>query len=136
VPDLAHLADELAIRELLAAYCHRVDDGRFDDLVELFTPDGAFVRGTRTHSGRDALLAYFRPGKGGPSSAGRHLTLNPEIAIDGARGRVLADFLYLRVVDGKITPVIAGRYRDELVRGDDGRWRFARRVVEDWPPLA
>lgn len=131
--DLTRIADELAVRELLAAYCHRVDDGLFDALVELFTPDGAFVRGKRAYEGRAALLAFFGARQGTPEQRGRHLTLNPEIAIDGRRARVLADFLYLRMIDGKITPVITGRYRDELVRGDDGRWRFARRVVEEWP---
>lgn len=134
--DLTHLADTLAIHELLAAYCHRVDDGRFDELVELFTADGGFVRGKRTYEGRAALLAFFGARQATPEQRGRHLTLNPEISIDGARARVLADFLYLRMIEGKITPVITGRYRDDLVRGDDGRWRFARRVIEEWPPRA
>lgn len=134
--DLTRIADELAIRELLAAYCHRVDDGLFDELVGLFTPDGAFVRGRRTYEGRAALLAFFDARQATPEQRGRHLTLNPEIAVDGATARVLADFLYLRMVDGKLTPVITGRYHDELVRCDDGRWRFARRVIEEWPPRA
>ena len=46
------------------------------------------------------------------------------------------------VVDGR-AHVAAGRYQDQMVRGDDGRWRFAERQVtffywvpgdEDWAP--
>lgn len=132
--DPARLADELAIRGVLAAYCHRCDDGRFVELLELFAPDAAFVRGATTIAGHAALLAYFEDRQGLPEQRGRHLTLNLEVEIDGCRARALSDFLYLKVVDGRITPLLAGRYRDDLVRAEDGGWRFSRREVEDWPP--
>jgi hypothetical protein len=44
--------------------------------------------------------------------------------------------LYFKLVVGRIAPAVAGRYRDELVRMDDGRWRFMRREVGDWAPAA
>lgn len=135
--DVKRITDELAIRGVLAAYCHRVDDARTAELLELFTADGAFVRGAREIVGHAALQAFFGRSQGlTPEKRGRHLTLDPEIEVDGDRARVEADYLYLGMVDGKITPVLAGRYHDELVRGADGRWRFFRRVVEDWPPRA
>jgi SnoaL-like protein len=43
------------IRDTVARYAHCVDDGRFDDLVALFTPDGVLeVEGEPAHRGRDA----------------------------------------------------------------------------------
>lgn len=132
----ARVADELAVRGVLAAYCHRCDDGRFDELLELFSDGAAFVRGATVIAGHAALRAFFAEHQGRPEQRGRHLTLNSEVEIDGARAHVLSDFVYLRRVDGRIVPAIAGRYRDELVRGDDGRWRFARREVEDWASTA
>jgi hypothetical protein len=32
--------DKDAIRELMAEYCYRLDDGRYDDMAALFTQDG------------------------------------------------------------------------------------------------
>lgn len=129
-----HLADELAILKLFAAYCHRCDDGLFADMVELFVPDGVFERGKMRLEGRAALLAFLEK-RQAAAQRGRHLTLNPEIDVDGDRATAQSDFLFMRIVDGKIVPLITGRYRDDLVRCDDGRWRFARRLIEDWPPL-
>ena len=134
--DATRIAAELAIRDVLAAYCHRCDDGRFAELAELFAPDGAFVRGALVIEGRAALVAYFEDRQGRPEQRGRHLTLNSEITIDGAAARALSDFVYLKLVDGKPVPFLAGRYRDDFARTPDGRWHLTRRVVEDWPPLA
>jgi hypothetical protein len=128
------IADELAIRQLLAAYCHHCDDGRFSELLELFAPEASFVRGTTMLSGRAALRAFFEDRQGRPELRGRHLTLNTVVESEGGAARALSDFVYLKFVDGRLTPVIAGRYRDEFVRMDDGRWHFARREVDDWPP--
>jgi hypothetical protein len=128
------IAAELEIRRVLAAYCHHCDDARFAELLGLFAPDGCFVRGTMKVAGHAALREYFESRQGRPEQRGRHLTLNTEIDIDADQARALSDFVYLKFVDGRITPIIAGRYRDDLVRMQDGRWRFARREVEDWSP--
>jgi SnoaL-like domain len=47
------------IRDTIARYAHCVDGGRFDELVELFAPDGVLeVEGERPHQGRDAIRAF------------------------------------------------------------------------------
>jgi hypothetical protein len=121
-------ADELGIRRTLAEYCHHCDDGNFDELVALFAPHAVLAYGDSQALGQAELRAFFLERQGLADQRGKHLTLNSVVDIDGNRARVLSDFLYLRIVDGVLTPVYAGRYRDDLV-GADGRWRFARREI-------
>jgi hypothetical protein len=127
-------SDELGIRRTLASYCHHVDDGRITDLVDLFAPDGCFVLDAKPITGRAELLRFFDERQGRAEQRGRHLTLNTVVAVTGATARARSDFFFLKYVDGRLTPVRAGRYEDELVR-IDGTWRFARRRVEDWIPV-
>jgi hypothetical protein len=126
-------SEELAIRRTLACYCHYIDDGRFADLVDLFAPDGSFVLGTIAATGRGELLGLFEERQGGPEQRGRHLTLNTVIDLVGTTARARSDFVFLKLVDGRPTPVGAGRYHDDLVQ-IDGQWRFACRRVDLWVP--
>lgn len=57
--DPAGVTDDLAIRRVLARYCHVVDDGRFDELADLFVADGTFSFGRLRAVGRDGLRAWF-----------------------------------------------------------------------------
>ena len=130
--DPSRVADELAIRRLLAVYCHYCDDGRFSELTNLFTPEASFVHGTTTATGHTALRAFFEERQGQPEQRGRHLTANTVLDIHAAGARALSDFVYLKSVEGIVTIARAGRYRDDFVRTPDGQWRFARREVEIW----
>lgn len=130
----ASVADELAVLRTLAAYCHHCDDGQLAELVALFTPDACFVRGAIQVTGHAALREYFAERQGLPEQRGRHLTVNSVVDLSGGTARALSDFVYLKYVDGRLAPFLAGRYRDDFVRSDDGRWRFTRREVEDWTP--
>jgi hypothetical protein len=123
--------EELAIRRTLACYCHYIDDGRFADLADLFAPDGSFVLGTISATGRGELLGLFEERQGLPQQRGRHLTLNTVIDLAGTTARARSDFVFLKLVDGRPTPFVAGRYHDDLVR-IDGQWRFACRRVDQW----
>jgi hypothetical protein len=131
----ATAADELAIRRTIAEYCHRVDDGRFVELVDLFAPDAELVYGTISPRGADELLAFFRERQARPEQRGRHLTLNTVVDVGAGTATALSDYVQLVAMDGALVPVRAGRYRDELVH-HDGRWRFWRRVIEPWPAPA
>ena len=51
------------------------------------------------------------------------------IALDGDHAAVTSDYLWLRSVDGVISPGLAGRYRDTLVHAR-GSWLITRRLVE------
>jgi len=119
------------IRETIAAYAHRVDGGRLDDLVELFAPEGVLeVEGEPPHRGRDAIRAFVA-GTGRDLVAGtgapriRHHVSNVVIELhepDRARARCY----FLAVTDGGVDHW--GRYRDEL-RRDGEAWRFVHRRV-------
>lgn len=125
------LAAREQIRDTIARYAHCVDGGRFDDLVELFVPDGVLeVEGEPAHRGRDAILAFvIGTGRDLAAETGapriRHHVGNVVIELD-APERARARCYFLAVTDRGVDHW--GRYRDELVPSGD-RWRFAHRRV-------
>jgi 3-phenylpropionate/cinnamic acid dioxygenase small subunit len=118
------------IRDTIARYAHCVDGGRFDDLGELFVPDGVLeIEGAPPHRGRAAITAFVA-GVGRDLAASavpriRHHVGNVVIELDGTE-RARSRCYFLAVTDRGVDHW--GRYRDELVPWD-GRWRFARRQV-------
>jgi len=129
--------DEEDIRRVLAEYCHLIDDGAFDDLVERFAPDGTFAFAEVVATGREAILRWLRKAMA-PHRRGKHLTANTLVDIgDPEHGHATAvsDFEFLGFVDGKLVPLMAGRYRDEL-RRLDGRWVIQRRDAIPLEPPA
>lgn len=126
------MADEAAVRRVLAEYCHRVDDGRLDDLVALFTEDAEFRFSRYEASGRDGLRAWFAENHP-PDARGKHLTFNTNVDFDADGARAVSDFVFLGFVDGRLAPILAGRYEDEL-RRVDGRWLIRRRSARALRP--
>jgi len=127
--DDATMRDEWAIGRVLARYCRFLDDQRYDDVVALFAPEGVLdSMGTRAE-GREAIRAFFpedRPTEGRPTSA--HVLSNPVIDVDGDTARAESDWVMIqRDETGATGIVLAGRYRDELVR-IDGEWLFSNRT--------
>ena len=119
------------IRETIAAYAHRVDGGRFDDLLELFAPDGVLeVEGEPPLRGRHAIHAFVT-GTGRDLAVGtgaariRHHVSNVLIELDGP-DRARARCYFLAVTDLGVDHW--GRYRDVLGRDGDV-WRFVHRRV-------
>jgi hypothetical protein len=127
MPERNVLEDELAVRRILAIYCHRCDDGEFAKLVDLFTPEGSFAYQGEAVTGHEQLRDWFED-RQPPERRGKHLTTNTVIDIDGDRAHGESDFVFLRLVDGSPSPAVTGRYRDELHRVN-GRWLIHRREV-------
>ncbi len=127
--ELWELVARERIRDTVARYNHAGDRGRFDEMVECFTPDGVLViHGEHEHRGRDAMRAFFA-GVGGSATPGltqlRHCVTNLVIDLDGPE--VARTSAYFQV----ITDVGLdhwGRYRDRLVPHGD-RWLLAERSV-------
>lgn len=119
------------IRDAIARYAHCVDGGRFDDLVELFVPDGVLeVEGEPPHRGREAIRNFVAgTGRDLAVATGapriHHHVGSIVIALEGEQ-RARARCYFLAVTDRGVDHW--GRYQDELVRSDD-RWRFAHRRV-------
>ena len=84
------LEDLHAIGQLRAHYCQALDDGRWDDLVDLFTPDGAFV-GLSTARGHDELRTFFADLQDGPLSAWWHFSSNETIDLVGTPAHAATD---------------------------------------------
>lgn len=142
------LEDLHEIGQLRARYCQYLDDGRWDDLIELFTEEGSFV-GLSTATGREQLRTFFAGLQEGPLQAWWHFSSNETIDLDGDRASGETWLDQPCVVDDE-PHIAAGRYTDQMRRCSDGRWRFEERKVTfffwspaqdgwspgrfDWPP--
>lgn len=116
---------EPEIRKLLAMYCQLIDDGRFDEWIQLFTDDIEFVvMGMHKH-GHDELRGFIEPSQQA-DARGKHMISEPwiEIASD-SRASATTDFAWVskQGVVGQ-----SGRYHDTIVRQND-RWQFQRREI-------
>ena len=128
------LEDREAIRELLAEYCFRLDECRFEEFGRLFTDTAEWgperLPRARGPAAISALVRSIVPVKGeGPVR--RHLTTNIVIALEGDAARVKSNFLMVRESDSGPLLAIAGTYEDHVVRTPAG-WRFqSRRILND-----
>ncbi len=121
------LADvDAGVRAALAAYTHALDDGRADDVVATFCPDGVVtIPGMGTHEGHDALRAAYEGWA--PRAPQRHLVLNTHITRwDQHEAEAVSDVVFLLLGDAGWTVQLVGRYQDLLHR-DGQAWRFHRR---------
>jgi uncharacterized protein (TIGR02246 family) len=118
-----------SIRRLVAVYAQLLDDQRLEAWADLFTEDAVFAFWGRTCRGRAEIVREV----GGMQAAtpGKHACFQPVIdLIDADHARAWTDFAALATdAEGRIFPATIARYHDELVRGADARWRFARRVI-------
>lgn len=121
------LADvDAGVRAALAAYTHALDDGRAEDVVATFCPDGVVdIPGMGTHEGAEALLTAYT--KWRPRMPQRHLVLNTHVVRwDEHEAEAVSDVVFLLQVEGDWAVKLVGRYHDVLHQAD-GTWRFHRR---------
>jgi hypothetical protein len=117
------------IRATLAAYTQALDDGRTDDVVATFCPDGVCdIPGLGTYEGHDALRGAFDGWK--PRNPQRHLVLNTLVADwNDHEARAVSDVLVILLDSSGWSIQLVGRYQDTLHRVGDA-WLFHRRVAE------
>lgn len=123
------------VRATIAAYTHALDDGRTDDVVTTFHPEGSIeIPGLGTHQGHDALRTAYSGWT--PSRPQRHLVLNTLVESTGeGRATAVSDVVFLLMGSSGWRVQLVGRYHDELAPGDDGTWRFLHRRAEfEQPP--
>jgi hypothetical protein len=116
------------VRATIAAYTQALDDGRTDDVVATFCPDGACdIPGMGTHEGHDALRAAYAGWA--PRRPQRHLVLNTLVTgwRDG-EAEAISDVVFILKGGSGWAIQLVGRYHDTLHR-DGGTWRFHRRVA-------
>ena len=140
--DQKKIADELAIRNLYAAYTFSVDNHDGDGFVNCFTPD-ARIKATSFELIRTMMAAGQAPfinAEGWivgskniramhaivpPTVITHHLTNNIEFkSLEGDRAEARAAFTVF-ADDGIVEHF--GHYIDKIARCPDGRWRFSER---------
>ena len=119
--------DKDEIRELMHLYCQCMDEGRFEELGQLFASDGEWIapyRTARTPAGIAEWLTQSVPAE----PRRMHYVMNSLIRVDGATAEAKSN--YLVMVEGQDGPVpsVCGSYVDRFVRGPEG-WRFKRRQL-------
>jgi hypothetical protein len=116
------------VRATLAAYTQALDDGRTDDVVATFCPDGVCdIPGMGTHEGHDALRAAYAGWA--PRRPQRHLVLNTLVTDwSGDEAEAISDVVFILQGKAGWAVQLVGRYHDTLHR-DGGAWRFHRRVA-------
>ena len=117
------------IRATIAAYTHALDDGRTDDVVATFCPDGVCdIPGMGTHVGHDALRDAYARWK--PRRPQRHLVVNTLVTDwNDHEANAISDVIFVLQRDSGWAIEVVGRYHDTL-HCDDGTWRFHRRAAE------
>lgn len=121
-----------AIRQVLAEYCFRLDDGRFDEMAALFTENGTWDTAFGRATGRAAIAELsrdIRAKAGEPRPRGVHLVTNIAIVLDGASAQVRSNWTVVQ--NSPEGPKIGsgGAYRDELVK-EGGQWLFRYRKID------
>jgi len=129
---LERLEARLEIRELIARYCFTVDARDVAGLGECFTRQGVFrsLDGKMSARGREAVIEQFhaRFAVLGPSNHFTHDQIVEFAPEDPERARGLVNSHAEVIRNGE--PLLASlRYHDEY-RVEEGRWRFAERVLE------
>jgi 3-phenylpropionate/cinnamic acid dioxygenase small subunit len=118
------------IRNLLARYTQRIDEGDFAGVAALFT-EAAFEDwdGNTIRTGAADIEEMYSSGlhlyDGRPGT--KHVTTNTEILVDEDGGTATARSAYVvfqATPTLALQPIITGRYEDRFCRDDDGAWHF------------
>jgi hypothetical protein len=126
------LSDGDHIRNLLGAYCDRIDDADYAGVGALFGPDGALLTedGVELARGAEAIAAFY----GGlvklhdGRQRTKHIVANTVLEPDGEDALVArSSYVVLQATDDlPLQPIITGRYVDAFAR-HDGTWRWVER---------
>ena len=116
------------VQAAIAGYAQALDDGRVEDLVDLFTPDGVSdIAGTGTFEGHDALRAAYAEFV--PKRPQLHLVSNTVLTSwTDVEATAISDLAFFQRGSSGWAVRIVGRYHDTL-RRHDGVWKFQRRVT-------
>ncbi len=118
------LADRVVLHELPGRYGDLIDDRDWDGLSQIFVDEATFEIPGEVLDGLEAIREFMR----GAKHPRTHLMTN--VAVDETDdGVILRSRLIGMRRDGRF---ISGRYRDVVVKTDDG-WRVVTRVYTPTP---
>lgn len=117
-----------AVQTAIAAYAQALDAGRADDIADLYTADGvAEIVGMARFEGREAI----RQGFGGftPQVPQLHLIANTVVtSATEDEATATSNLAFFARGESGWSVQMVGRY-DDVLRREDGVWRFRRRVT-------
>jgi 3-phenylpropionate/cinnamic acid dioxygenase small subunit len=126
------LEEKDAIREVLAEYCFRLDDGQFAEMAALFTEDGTWDTAFGKAIGRAAiaeLARSLRERAAQPRPRAIHLVTNISIALDGARAQVRSNWSVVQNSPEGPKVGSGGGYRDDMVKEGES-WLLRYRKID------
>lgn len=121
------LEDRVEIGELIVRYALLVDDAQWTELAELFTEDAVLASASFRVVGRAAIIDSIKA-QHEPYTATWHDPHGRVVELDDeshARGTVISRAELARA---DVTMTASIRYHDDY-RREDGRWRFAARLM-------
>ncbi len=129
---LQNLLDKEAIRELGMLYSRGVDRKDADLLRTLYTEDATDTHGDTFDGPAEAYVDFLERSFPYMQYSGHHIC-NHLVSVDGdsGEGEIYA-MAYHIIPDGSggwLEDFMTVRYIDRYRRCEDGRWRFAKRVV-------
>jgi uncharacterized protein (TIGR02246 family) len=125
------LEDRAAIQDLFTRYCCALDNGEIETVVGCFTANAILKSPVIDVSGHDEIRV-FAGRFAAQRAAGtqfRHMVSNIAVRINGNKAAATAYLLVLISKDGSHRTLPPGRYECELIKEDNGQWRFSRRTV-------
>jgi uncharacterized protein (TIGR02246 family) len=133
MPDaLRALADELAIRNVVAGLAQLADAGDLETYVNLYTADATWEMPGHVLHGHDQIRASAvrrrESGEAGPGTATRHLVSTTAVTLTGDEAVADSYWQFYRQTTANPVLVSMGHYRDALAR-IDGRWLVSRRDI-------
>jgi ketosteroid isomerase-like protein len=132
--DLTLIRIRFALQDLNTAFTHNLDQGKIEDLVDLFTEDALYTHGKRRSEGREEIRKLFvaRADAGVRTvrhlASGLRLEIESETQVRGSSGCLT--FAH----DGpapapQATPHLVADFEDVYRLCDDGKWRIAVRHI-------
>lgn len=117
------------VKATIAAYVLALDDGRTDDIVELFCPDGSVdIPGLGAAEGPDAIHAAYAAIE--PKAPQRHLVVNTHVTDwSDDEASAVSDLVFMVPGGSGWQVLLVGRYTDTF-RRDGDRWLIHRRLGE------
>lgn len=134
IEGLTDLQAQMALSGLNTDFCHHLDHGNVEALLDLFTPDALYTHGPRRSQGREEIAQVFqrRSAKGVRTS--RHVQSGLRISLDGpnlASGSSVC-VTYAANAEPPIqgtAPVLVADFADRYRLCPDGRWRISERHI-------
>jgi hypothetical protein len=117
---------DLAIRRILARYCHLVDDHDFDATADLFTDDARLRLAGETFEGRGAIRTWLDSVPEGLCHQVSNVVVSNGSQTDTYHA--LSDLIVTRKSESGWQTVMVGRYHDTFV-GEGRSLLFSQRIV-------